>query len=193
MVKERTNKERRRKAAWFCFDVSCRKQASVSVCGLERFYRQHLTRSCYGVMMDEGCRSDKHLRDGQVKLFTCFNFRYVCCPPPSQQRPWSWYGRSSGGYRPLNRVCISLCALLYFYVFPLHPSCLYSVSAVFQVFIFILLYMVLVFSPFACVSTSSAACFMSLCPCLFSSSTFLTRSNLSLHVSLLVNSREETW
>lgn len=29
-------------------------------------------------MMDEACRSDKHLGDGQVMLLTCFNFRYVC-------------------------------------------------------------------------------------------------------------------
>jgi len=29
-------------------------------------------------MMDEACRSDKHLRDGQVKFLTCFNFWYVC-------------------------------------------------------------------------------------------------------------------
>ena len=30
------------------------------------------------MMMDEACRSDKHLGDGQVKLLTCFNFWYVC-------------------------------------------------------------------------------------------------------------------
>jgi len=29
-------------------------------------------------MMDEACRSDKHLGDGQVTFLTCFNFWYVC-------------------------------------------------------------------------------------------------------------------
>jgi hypothetical protein len=32
-------------------------------------------------MMDEVCRSDKRLGDGQVKPHTCFNFRYICGAP----------------------------------------------------------------------------------------------------------------
>ena len=81
--------------------------------------------------MDEACRSDKHLGDGQVKLLTCFNFRYVCGTLRIlfATRPYAYVSTLckdflSGGLHSVPSVFIFVFLLLFCFQVSVHVSTL---------------------------------------------------------------------